>query len=46
MKPNMGTMTTRVRDFTRMNPLDFHGSKLKKVIQYYIDEVQKMSMIT
>jgi len=27
---NMGTTATRVRDFTGMNPLEFHGSKVEE----------------
>uniref|UniRef100_M1DVM7 Gag-pol polyprotein n=1 Tax=Solanum tuberosum TaxID=4113 RepID=M1DVM7_SOLTU len=45
MKPNVGTTTTRVRDFTRMNPPKFHGSKVEEYPQEFIDEVYKMLMI-
>uniref|UniRef100_M1DHJ3 Gag-pol protein n=1 Tax=Solanum tuberosum TaxID=4113 RepID=M1DHJ3_SOLTU len=37
--PNVGTTTTRVRDFTRMNPLEFHGSKVKEDSQEFIDDM-------
>lgn len=41
----MGTTTTRVRDFTSMNALEFHGSKVEQDPQKFIDEVHKMLMI-
>ncbi|WMV13816.1 hypothetical protein MTR67_007201 [Solanum verrucosum] len=28
MNPNVGTAVTRIRDFTRMNPPNFHGCKV------------------
>ncbi|WMV24398.1 hypothetical protein MTR67_017783 [Solanum verrucosum] len=34
----MGTTATRVRDFTGMNPLEFHGSKVEEDPQQLIDE--------
>ena len=30
LKPNIGTAATRVRDFTSINPIDFHGYEIKK----------------
>ena len=30
MKLNVGTVETRVRDFNRMDPLDFHGFKVEE----------------
>ena len=45
MNPNVGTTTTRVRDFTRMNTLEFHGSKVEEDPQEFIDDVYKVLMI-
>ncbi|WMV59236.1 hypothetical protein MTR67_052621 [Solanum verrucosum] len=36
---NLGTMATRVRDFTSMNPPKFQSSKVEKNPQQFIDEV-------
>ncbi|WMV29929.1 hypothetical protein MTR67_023314 [Solanum verrucosum] len=41
MNPRVGTMVTRVRDFIRMNPLEFHGSNVEEDPQEFIDEVYK-----
>ncbi|WMV24166.1 hypothetical protein MTR67_017551 [Solanum verrucosum] len=45
LNPNVGTTTTRVRDFTKMNPLEFHCSKVEEDPQDFIDEVYKVLMI-
>ena len=45
MNPNVGTTATRVRDSTRMNPPEFHGSKVEEDPQEFIDEVYKVLMI-
>ncbi|WMV42302.1 hypothetical protein MTR67_035687 [Solanum verrucosum] len=39
MNPNMGTVATRIRYFTRINPPEFHGSKVDEDPQEFIDEV-------
>uniref|UniRef100_M1DHH0 Gag-pol polyprotein n=1 Tax=Solanum tuberosum TaxID=4113 RepID=M1DHH0_SOLTU len=41
----VGTAATTVRDFTRMNPLEFHGLKVQKNPQKFSDEVYKVLMI-
>ncbi|XP_049391539.1 uncharacterized protein LOC125855940 [Solanum stenotomum] len=38
-------VASRVRDFTRMNPPEFHGSKVVEDSQEFIDEVYKVLMI-
>ncbi|WMV33285.1 hypothetical protein MTR67_026670 [Solanum verrucosum] len=45
MNPNVGTMTTRVRDFTIMNPPEFHGSKVDKDPQEFIDDRYAPTMV-
>ncbi|XP_049372511.1 uncharacterized protein LOC125837430 [Solanum verrucosum] len=45
INPNAGTTTTRVRDFTRMNPPEFHGSKVEKDPQKFTNELYKVLMI-
>ena len=45
MNPNMGTTTSRVRDFTKINPSDYNGSKVEEDPQELIDEVYTILMI-
>uniref|UniRef100_M1DTD9 Gag-pol polyprotein n=1 Tax=Solanum tuberosum TaxID=4113 RepID=M1DTD9_SOLTU len=45
VNPSMSTTEARVRDFTRMNPPKFHGSKLEENPQEFIDEVYKILVI-
>lgn len=39
---NCGTTTSRFRDFMRMNPLIFLGSKVGEDLQEFVDEVCKV----
>ena len=36
------TMASRLRDFTRMNPLIFHESEVDEDPQFFLDEVSKI----
>ncbi|XP_015075375.1 uncharacterized protein LOC107019373 [Solanum pennellii] len=38
----VSTMASRLRDFTRMNPPTFYGSKVDEDLQEFIDEVYKI----
>lgn len=43
--PSMATPTFWMRDFARMNPHEFHGSKIEEDPQDFIDEVYKVVAI-
>uniref|UniRef100_M1DII5 Polyprotein n=1 Tax=Solanum tuberosum TaxID=4113 RepID=M1DII5_SOLTU len=45
VNPNVGTSATRVRDFTIINPPEFHGSKVEEDPQGFTDEVYNFLMI-
>ncbi|MDV3192299.1 MAG: hypothetical protein Q8853_02490 [Candidatus Phytoplasma australasiaticum] len=40
--PHARTSASGVRDFTRMNPLEFYGSKMEEDHQEFIDEMYKV----
>ncbi|XP_049381260.1 uncharacterized protein LOC125845772 [Solanum stenotomum] len=42
---NMNTTTSKVRDCTRMNPLELYGSKVEEDPQEFMDEVYKVLAI-
>lgn len=39
MNPNWGAVSRKVRDFNRMNPMEFFGSKVEEDAQEFINEV-------
>ncbi|WMV24214.1 hypothetical protein MTR67_017599 [Solanum verrucosum] len=42
VNPNMGTTMIKIRDFTRMNHVEFHSSKVDENAQKFINEVYKI----
>ncbi|WMV45953.1 hypothetical protein MTR67_039338 [Solanum verrucosum] len=42
---NVNKIALRVREFLRLNPLEFHGSKVEEYSQGFIDEVYKVAAI-
>ncbi|WMV24862.1 hypothetical protein MTR67_018247 [Solanum verrucosum] len=44
ISPIMGTMVTRVKDFTKKNPSEFHGSKVDEDPQEFIEGITLVGM--
>ncbi|WMV47329.1 hypothetical protein MTR67_040714 [Solanum verrucosum] len=42
---NMVTIVTRVRDFTRLNPPEFHGLKIDEDPQEFVEAIHKILAI-
>ncbi|KAF3680753.1 putative alcohol dehydrogenase class-3-like isoform 1 [Capsicum annuum] len=45
LQENGNLVATRIRNFVRMNPPEFYGSKVNEDPQLFIDEVRKMTQI-
>ena len=42
LNPNASTTSSRIRDFTRINPPNFYVSKVKELSKVFIDEAYKI----
>ena len=40
--PHASTMASRLRDFTRMNPVIYFGSRTNEDLQEFVDEIYKI----